>query len=519
MKNFAYILLLSASILNAAEECAHSSLYSGKLASLHPGGKLEDYSFVGYKAGAPIPSAQGFVDVRNFGAVGDGFKEDSGAFSRAIVAAEEQGKNLFIPAGKYKLRKKFSFRKSNMVIKGEGPDKTKLLFKHSLADLNGNDQDIESNEYLKGGMIEFLSEDPLDSTNLLGEVTSTASRGEKKLIFNSVDKLRPGKWIRLVWSDRGEYAREGSFLHSLLDDKLRLVDMPLVEDRFRKSNIVSFMSPIKEISGKTVTLVRPLPFRIQPDWIVKAYNSQQSVQDIGVEDLSIHFDWSPTAKHSRERGLNGIYIEKVKNCWVKNVHIVNADYGVNLKDSHFCSIKGVKLSTTKSREGVYKYDGHHGITVSGGSENLVEDFDVSARFRHDITSSTFSVHTVFSKGKGVDLNMDLHRMFPYATLFTEIDLGAGTTPFRSGGKLIRGPHSGAFTTFWNIWADNSFTRHYDPQDFGPSLNYVGVRRLRWMTTKPEHWFHEDFGHQEMCVPNLYRSMALDASWKGVYSDP
>ena len=53
--------------------------------------------------------------------------------------------------------------------------------------------------------------------------------------------------------------------------------------------------------------------------------------------------------------------------------------------------------------------GHHGIDVSHGSHNLVTRFDFRTRFVHDISVEWFALNTVVSRGRGSDLNLDLHR--------------------------------------------------------------------------------------------------------------
>ncbi len=58
--------------------------------------------------------------------VGDGATDDTAAFRRAIE--ETDGGAIFIPAGKYVLTDIFEIRKPNIVLRGEGPDKTILYF-------------------------------------------------------------------------------------------------------------------------------------------------------------------------------------------------------------------------------------------------------------------------------------------------------------------------------------------------------------------------------------------------------
>ena len=45
------------------------------------------------------------------------------------------------------------------------------------------------------------------------------------------------------------------------------------------------------------------------------------------------------------------------------------------------------------------------------------------RCYHDVAIFAWSVGVVYSNGMGSDLNMDHHRLFPYGTLFTNINVG------------------------------------------------------------------------------------------------
>ncbi len=48
---------------------------------------------------------------------------------------------------------------------------------------------------------------------------------------------------------------------------------------------------------------------------------------------------------------------------------------------------------------------------------------VLMRCFHDVAIFAWSVGVVFANGMGSDLNMDHHKLFPYGTLFTNINIG------------------------------------------------------------------------------------------------
>lgn len=91
----------------------------------------------GYASGEkPIPWVSQSVDVKSFGAKGDGRTDDTWAITKAIDAAR-QGSAVFFPAGKYVITKRIDIRKQ-VVLRGAGRDATTLYFPHSLADVYGS---------------------------------------------------------------------------------------------------------------------------------------------------------------------------------------------------------------------------------------------------------------------------------------------------------------------------------------------------------------------------------------------
>lgn len=118
-------------------------------------------------------------------------------------------------------------------------------------------------------------------------------------------------------------------------------------------------------------------------------------------------------------------------------------------------------------------NGHRGVWTEFGESNLITRVGVKAPFVHDLTVATAETGSVFSKSWGTDLNLDFHKGGPFSNLYTDLDMGAGTRPFNSGGAQGAGPHSGAFATFWNLRSGGKRLALPDP-GFGPALNFVGV---------------------------------------------
>jgi hypothetical protein len=66
--------------------------------------------------------------------------------------------------------------------------------------------------------------------------------------------------------------------------------------------------------------------------------------------------------------------------------------------------------------------GHHAITASAW-DVLVEDFELTAKWIHDLSVDKFAGGVVYSNGKGVDMNMDHHKAQNYGTLWTQLHFG------------------------------------------------------------------------------------------------
>ena len=92
----------------------------------NPRGRLPDFSYAGYHMGEdPIPDVPAKLNVRDFGAQGDGITDDSQAFLQAI--AEIDNGAIYIPSGRYKLTQVLDITKSNVVLQGAGVDDTVLF--------------------------------------------------------------------------------------------------------------------------------------------------------------------------------------------------------------------------------------------------------------------------------------------------------------------------------------------------------------------------------------------------------
>ena len=475
-------------VLSKAPDCSYSSLWGVNGEKWTANGRLPDFSYAGYHAGeAALPSRPPRWNLKtDFHAVGDGKTDDTDALNEALKTIHDGV--LFIPDGSYVISKRIDINKGNVVIRGAGPGRTILYFPNSLQDLFGNTAkgNEQSQWSFRPGLINITGDDPIDDQTRLSKVTAEARRGTKVLQLSSQISVRPGDWIRLVESDPPkEQSNTGSLIKHLYGDL-----MEPGSDLIGTRSVVRFLSRIKRSNGRTIELERPLPYDVKLEWSPEIHRFTPTVTEFGIEHLSVRFPWSPYPGHFKEKGYNALFLQSVSQCWVDDIEVQNADFAIDLNSTNFCTIRNVTLTTTSSRavsDESRGGNGHHGIDVSHGTENLVTNFNIKTKFVHDISVEWYALHTVFANGEGEDLNMDHHREANYSSLFSNLDCGACTRPFNSGGSSDRGAHSGAYSTYWNVHGSRGLEP--PPKDFGPNLNFVGLS-LKSQATSPYKWLSE-----------------------------
>jgi Pectate lyase superfamily protein len=485
--------------------CSYSALWGTSGEKWKAAGPLPDFSYAGYHAGeAKIPSPRAQWDLkRDFHAAGDGQTDDTQALLKAIKSIKSGV--LFIPKGTYVISNRIDITRGNLIMRGAGPNETILSFPKSLSDLFGNKAKAgqQSQWAFRPGLINVIGNDPITADTKLVSVTAGAKRGDRFLTITTPNSIQKGQWIRLVENDPPkESAVAGSLVRFLYGDMIapgtNLIGTPAV---------VRFLSRVKSVSGGQLELERPLPYDVRPEWTPELHRFVPSVQEVGIEHLSIHFPWSAYPGHFKENGYNGIFFTGVAQSWIDDVEVQNSDIGIDLDPTNFCTVSNVKLTVSASRavgEASQGMNGHHGIDIGHGTENLVTNFDVQTKFVHDISVEWYALHTVFSKGRGIDLNMDHHREANYSSLFSDIDCGAGTRPFDSGGSRDRGAHSGAYSTYWNIRATSPMP--FPASDFGPLLNLIGVHTKVKDPASPYRWMIEQPAGKELCPRELHEAM-------------
>ncbi len=467
---------------------SHSMLWgeSGELWSAQS--RLPDFSFAGYHFGEhPMPEVDATANVRDFGAIGDDGLDDTDAFKLAIAQTDSGA--ILVPAGRYIVSDILWIEKPNVVLRGEGPEKSVLTFPKALEDVRPNmgattGGQPTSNYSWSGGFIWVRGGYQMAS---ITSIESESVRGDRTIVVADTSQLTPGQ--RVTIEVRDDESR------SLLDH-LYSGD-PGDTRKITSPTVVRMVSRIESIEGTSVTLERPLRWDIRATWQPRVRRFEPTVSEVGIEHLGFEFPDLPYKGHFTERGANAIAINGAADCWVRNVRITNCDSGVYLSGM-FCTMDGLVIdSVRREHRGT---TGHHGVTM--GNDCLVQNFDFRTHLIHDFTLSRAHAGNVVKNGRGVNLSLDHHKKANHENLFCNIDVGRGAEIWRCGGGASLGKHCGARGTFWCIRADRDLAWPF--ANFGPdSMNLVGVRTAAESQVESDGRWLEAIRPEELVPADLH----------------
>lgn len=466
-----------------------SKLWGRRGELFSPTGRLMDWSYAGYGHGEKaLPSLKPTINITSYGAKPNDNQDDTAAFEKAVAAASRQGGTILVPKGTWILSKRLRLS-SRTVIQGEGIGQTILSIPKSLTEVYGNKglSGGGTSSYSFGGaFLEARGSSPLQRK--LATITNSATRGGNKIQVDNASQLKPKQWVLFVQTDSRRTLM--NHLHANLmkggDDN--------IGDRWTGLN------RILSINGKTITLERNFPVNIEQRWKPAIYPLTSLRTQVGIEKMTIRFPKTKYPGHFKERGYNAIDFFRTYQCWVRQVRIENADYGVNFRFSYNNTADGVTIFAQRPGSSLH---GHHALNIGHGGDNLFIRFNIDATFVHDVTVEWYSTGNVITQGKGRNLRMDHHRAAPYLTLWTELDLGQGSQPFKSGGRGDRGPNTAAYATFWNLAASRNMS--LPSGNFGPRMTFVGFQTSATKSPSPYDWWLERISPQLLGPPNLWKA--------------
>ena len=496
------ILLQFACAMTAslAVAAATSELWGERGEKWRSDGRLPDFSRAGYHRGEkPVPHVPQVANVRDFGAVGDGLTDDTIAI-RAAIERTTRGA-IYFPAGRYMITDYIRVDRSNVVLRGAGAARTVFWFPRGLDEVHPKQGRTSSGSPASGYSFDgaFVSLQGDYQAKPLAKIVATAQRGDRTVQVDQPAGLAVDQTVLVV-------ARETSD-HSL---KTFLYNGDPGDIRRGKQLDTKMLMRVVAVNGNKVSFDRALRFATRPEWQPEIRSFVPTVTESGFEEIGFEFPGNRYGGHFKENGANALELRQVFNCWIRNVAIHNADFGINVVACNN-TVDGVIITADPARGirdgGVMDCTGHHAIQCKRAEDNLITRFEVRASYIHDLTVEHASGN-VYSSGRGTDLNFDHHKDTPYENLFTDLDCGRGTRVWRCGGGASLGRQSAGWETFWNIRTAQPISP--PPQGWGaPSMNFIGLRTKTPPTLARDGIWLEPLAPEQLSPSNLHNAQLAE----------
>ncbi|MEU9977324.1 glycosyl hydrolase family 28-related protein [Streptomyces sp. NPDC051014] len=430
--------------------------------------------YVGRAGAARIRRLPVVADVRAFGAVADGVTDCAPAINRAIAAAARAGGGtVTIPPGTFRIEGLILLGYDNVVLRGAGSGRTTLYATKNLTELIGpygsRYGGTKSAWSWAGGLIWLAPKARWDSLTAAIRAQdwpfegwtgnkrdewepltpiNPARRGQWTITVTDPSRLRPGGLVLLrVADDAG---------HTLLQHMSGDGPGPAAyywEDKTKLLSYVPYEWPVRvtAVRGHRVTLERPLPLDLRPEWNPQLTTHVPELTGAGVEGLTLDVMETSQSPHLLDKGYNGVVLQCAYDCWVDDVTVRNVDNGFGLVAASACTLRRTRVGGRGEHHPYFCREGSH--------DNLVEDFTVEQRTvpapsdtqLHGINVEGLSSHNVWSRGEMQMGTFDSHRGLPFANVRTDITVDNNG---RHGGDANAGPLFGARFTHWNVRVTN-----------------------------------------------------------------
>lgn len=438
------------------------------------------------------------ADVTDHGAVADGTTDCAPAINRALAAAGRAGGGtVLVPPGTYRIDGLIRIGHDNVVLRGAGSTRTKLYATRNLTELIG----VYGSRYggdksswsWAGGTIWLAPEARWNSLvtavqqrdwpfegwtgNRRDEwetltTVRPAPRGTWTITVTDPTRLRPGRLVLLRLADDPG--------HTLLEHMAG--GGPGAEaypwDRHTKlTSYVPYEWPVRiaHVRGRKVTLERPLPLDVRPEWDPRLTTHVRELTGAGVEGLTLEAVETPQSPHLLDLGHNGVVLQCAYDCWVDDVVVRHVDNGFGLVAASACTLRRTTVAGRGSHHPYFCREGSH--------DNLIEDFTIEQRTipapagtqLHGINVEGLSSYNVWSRGDMRMGTFDSHKGLPFANVRTGITVNNNG---RHGGDAISGPLFGARFTHWNIRVTNERAGMIKIDGLAPYSATVAVNKVR-----------------------------------------
>ncbi|MGW3312340.1 glycosyl hydrolase family 28-related protein [Streptomyces sp. NPDC001073] len=437
------------------------------------------------------------LDVRRYGAVADGVTDSAPAINRAIAAAGRAGGGtVLIPPGTFRIDDVIRVGHSGVVLRGAGSGRTKLYATRNLTELIG----VYGSRYggdksswsWAGGLIWLAPTARWDS--LVAAIRAkawpfegwTGNKRDEWRQLTTVEPARQGAWTVTVADPSPLRPGELVLLrlsddsgHTLLEHMAGGGPGPEAyywDDKTKLLSYVPYEWPVRvaHVHGRKVTLERPLPLDLRPEWNPQLTTHVRELTGSGVEGLTLEAVETPQQPHLLDKGYNGVVLQCAYDCWVDDVTVRHVDNGFGLVAASACTLRRTTVAGRGSHHPYFCREGSH--------DNLVEDFTIEQRTvpapantqLHGINVEGLSSYNVWSRGDMRMGTFDSHRGLPFANVRTDITVN---NDGRHGGDANAGPLFGARFTHWNIRVTNGRAGLMKLDQLAPYSATVGLNTV------------------------------------------
>ncbi|WP_405671641.1 glycosyl hydrolase family 28-related protein [Streptomyces sp. NBC_01530] len=455
----------------------------------------------GYRGGTarfprrPVSAAVADVrDVRDYGAVADGTTDSAPAINRAIAAAGRAGGGtVTIPPGTFRIDDVIRVGHDNVVLRGAGSSRTTLYATKNLTELIGvygsRYGGTKSSWSWAGGLIWLAPKARWDSlvTAIRAQTWPfegwTGNKRDEWKTLTAVEPARQGSWTVRVANPAP--LRPGTVVllrlsddpaHTLLQHMAGGGPGPAAyywEDKSKLLSYVPYEWPVRiaRVRGRAVTLERPLPLDLRPEWSPQFTTHVRELTGSAVEGLTLRMIPTPQSPHLLDKGYNGVVLQCAYDCWVDDVTVRDVDNGFGLVAASSCTLRRTRVGGRGEHHPYFCREGSH--------DNLIEDFAIEQRTvpapadtqLHGINVEGLSSYNVWSRGDMRMGTFDSHRGLPFANVRTDITVDNNG---RHGGDASAGPLFGARFTHWNIRVTNGRAGLVKLDGLAPYSATVGV---------------------------------------------
>lgn len=354
----------------------------------------------------------------------------------------------------------------NFVIKGDGPDKTRLIME--TPNLPTSISNLSSSPIL---LAIKHTNGPNNAGNSpkLASVTENAKRGDFTVQVSGTTGISSGQWVqlRLRSGDRELVKKEIGPI--TLNENWAIAKAPISinqnSDDLYGVKITEFHQ-VKSASNGKITFYEPIMHDIDikyndtEGWEIRTY---KYLENVGVEDLSFVGNALDGYAHHGEGHAeqakvgwqyDGAYkplLQRVVNSWVRNVHFESVSEALTFAESANSSAYNIRISGKRGHSAVRSQGSSRvfiGKVRDESAGNDVYGKSCQGQF-HGCGVSKPSVGTVlWNVTWGNDACFESHATQPRATLID--NCSGGLVYYRAGGDENEVPNHLSDLTLWNL---------------------------------------------------------------------